>query len=75
MPKFWYALLRQEVRVDGVMVRQVDTRVFHLLGSDYVLRQFAWKDADYNTLIEVHTHTHTHTHTQTHTHASRTDGL
>uniref|UniRef100_A0A0G4HFW3 TIP41-like protein n=1 Tax=Chromera velia CCMP2878 TaxID=1169474 RepID=A0A0G4HFW3_9ALVE len=50
MPKFWFVLIRQEVRVDRVMVRQIDTRIFHLKGSRHVIREFLWREATFDEL-------------------------
>eukprot|EP01068_Selenidium_serpulae_P012211 Selendium_serpulae@DN5784_c0_g1_i1.p1 len=45
MPDFWFALTRQSIRVDNVLFRQIDCRLFHMFGSDFVLREFIWKQA------------------------------
>lgn len=50
MPSFWFALLLCELRVDGVLVREVGTRFFHQNGSDHVLREWTWKEATYDSL-------------------------
>mmetsp|Transcript_24672 Transcript_24672/g.78890 ORF Transcript_24672/g.78890 Transcript_24672/m.78890 type:complete len:325 (+) Transcript_24672:58-1032(+) len=38
MPSCFLLLLRHALRVDGVLIRQHDTRVFHKFGSPHVLR-------------------------------------
>eukprot|EP00745_Piridium_sociabile_P000915 TRINITY_DN105782_c0_g1_i2.p1 TRINITY_DN105782_c0_g1~~TRINITY_DN105782_c0_g1_i2.p1 ORF type:complete len:161 (-),score=28.32 TRINITY_DN105782_c0_g1_i2:233-715(-) len=53
MPTFWFALLVFDLRVDNVLLRQVATRFFHCFGSDEVIREFTWKEADMDTLKEV----------------------
>lgn len=43
----FYILLRSYVRVDGVRVRLMDTRIFHDFTSNYLLREFTHKEGDY----------------------------
>jgi len=50
MPDFWFVLMRQEIRVDSVLLRQVNTRFFHEFGSPHILRQFSWKEASFDEL-------------------------
>ncbi|CAH2092112.1 unnamed protein product [Euphydryas editha] len=45
MPTYWYVLLRYFLRVDDVLVRSHETRMFHLLNKDYVLREYTVKEA------------------------------
>ena len=45
MPSYWYVLLRYFLRVDDVLVRANETRMFHFLNSDYVLREYTVKEA------------------------------
>lgn len=45
MPTYWYVLLRYFLRVDDVLVRSHETRMFHLLNSDYVLREYTVKES------------------------------
>ncbi|KAM3968081.1 TIP41-like protein [Aphomia sociella] len=45
MPSYWYLLLRYFLRVDDVMVRSNETRMFHMLNSDYVLREYTAKES------------------------------
>lgn len=40
MPSSFFVLLRFFLRVDNVMVRINDTRVFHDFKTDYVLREY-----------------------------------
>lgn len=40
MPSSLFILLRFFLRVDGVMIRINDTRVFHDFTTDYVLREY-----------------------------------
>lgn len=40
----FYILLRFYLRVDGVLVRIFDTRVFHKYGSDHIHREFQHKE-------------------------------
>nr|XP_026491671.1 TIP41-like protein [Vanessa tameamea] len=45
MPSYWFVLLRHFLRVDDVLVRSHETRMFHMLNSDYVLREYTIKEA------------------------------
>ncbi|KPJ01912.1 PREDICTED: TIP41-like protein [Papilio xuthus] len=45
MPSYWYVLLRYFLRVDDVLVRSHETRMFHMLDSNYVLREFTAKES------------------------------
>ncbi|XP_069355227.1 TIP41-like protein isoform X2 [Maniola hyperantus] len=45
MPSYWYVLQRYFLRVDDVMVRSHETRMFHMLNTDYVLREYSTKEA------------------------------
>lgn len=50
MPSFWFVLLLCEMRVDNVLLREVATRLFCSFDSDYVLREWTWKEATYEAL-------------------------
>jgi len=50
MPTFWFALLLCELRVDNVLLREVATRLFCSFDKDYILREWTWKEATYETL-------------------------
>jgi len=52
MPTFWFVLLRCDIRVDNVMLRQIDTRVFHDFGEAEVLREFTWKEGTFEQLAQ-----------------------
>jgi type 2A phosphatase activator TIP41 len=39
MPTFWLVLLRFFLRVDGVLIRLRDTRVFHKFGTDHIVSE------------------------------------
>ncbi|XP_028177432.1 TIP41-like protein [Ostrinia furnacalis] len=45
MPSYWYILLRYFLRVDDVLVRSNETRMFHMLDSHYILREFTAKES------------------------------
>lgn len=45
MPSYWFVLMRHFLRIDDVLVRAYETRMFHLLDTDYVLREFSTKEA------------------------------
>ena len=46
----WYVLLRSYVRVDGVKVRIMDTRLFHDFSTRCILREFTHREASYDEL-------------------------
>ena len=48
----FYALLRLYLRVDHVVVRIFDTRIFHGFESRYILREFQAKESTYEELRE-----------------------
>jgi type 2A phosphatase activator TIP41 len=45
MPSSFYVLLRFFLRVDGVLVRMNDTRIYHEFETDYLLREFTSREA------------------------------
>ena len=49
----WYVLLRSYVRVDGVRVRVLDTRLFHDFGTSCILREFTHREASYDELRQA----------------------
>lgn len=50
MKDCFYALVRFYLRVDGVCVRILDTRIFHDFESDHFIREFWHKEATYEEL-------------------------
>jgi type 2A phosphatase activator TIP41 len=50
MDDCFLVLLRSYVRVDHVLVRILDTRIFHQFGKDYLIRDFQHKESTYNQL-------------------------
>ena len=52
MKDCFFGLLRHYLRVDNVVVRIMDTRIFHSYGDNYVLRDFQVKEATYNELTD-----------------------
>jgi len=55
MPTSLFILLRFHMRVDGVMVRINETRVYHESGRNYLLREYTSKEAKYSELnIPLH---------------------
>mmetsp|Transcript_51622 Transcript_51622/g.85785 ORF Transcript_51622/g.85785 Transcript_51622/m.85785 type:complete len:214 (+) Transcript_51622:271-912(+) len=51
MPKYVLVLLRFFLRVDGVIIRVHDTRLFHEFGSRVVLREYRRKEESFSTLV------------------------
>lgn len=45
MPTYFFVLMRFYMRVDNVIVRVNDTRLFHEVGTDYILREFTSKES------------------------------
>ncbi|CAH0628791.1 unnamed protein product [Chrysodeixis includens] len=45
MPSYWYVLLRYFLRVDDVLVRSNETRMFHMLDSEHVIREYTVREA------------------------------
>ena len=43
----FYGLMRAYLRVDNVLIRNMDTRIFHNFGDDYIIRQFTVKEMSY----------------------------
>jgi type 2A phosphatase activator TIP41 len=48
MKDCYFGLLRHYIRVDDVVVRIFDTRIYHEFGKNYVLREFSVKYFYYN---------------------------
>ena len=46
----FFGLLRHYLRIDNVVVRILDTRIFHSFGDNYVLRDFQVREATYDEL-------------------------
>jgi type 2A phosphatase activator TIP41 len=51
MDDCFLGLLRYYLRVDHVLVRIIDTRLFHSFDSNYILREFNVKENSYDELI------------------------
>lgn len=45
MPSGFYILLRYFLRIDNVMLRVNDTRIYHEFGQDYMLREYTSREA------------------------------
>ncbi|CAM9747692.1 unnamed protein product [Discosporangium mesarthrocarpum] len=52
MPQCWYVLLRYWLRVDGVVMKVYDTRVFHVLGHPHVFREHTRQSVTFKALGE-----------------------
>jgi type 2A phosphatase activator TIP41 len=50
MDDCFFVLLRSYVRVDHVLVRILDTRIFHQFGTNFLIRDFQQKESTYNQL-------------------------
>lgn len=45
MPSSFFILLRYFLRIDNVMLRINDTRIYHEFGKNYLLREFTSREA------------------------------
>ncbi|XP_010784377.1 TIP41-like protein [Notothenia coriiceps] len=45
MPTSFFLLLRFFLRVDGVLIRINDTRLYHEAGASYMLREFSTRES------------------------------
>lgn len=45
MPGSFFILLRYFLRIDGVMLRVNDTRIYHEFGQDFLLREYTTREA------------------------------
>jgi len=50
MPTYFFVLMRFYLRVDNVLVRINDTRLFHEAGSNYVLREYTTRESKVESL-------------------------
>eukprot|EP00164_Ancoracysta_twista_P002606 GFYU01003467.1.p1 GENE.GFYU01003467.1~~GFYU01003467.1.p1 ORF type:complete len:267 (+),score=78.37 GFYU01003467.1:152-952(+) len=50
MPSCWFCLMRFGLRVDGVLFRVVDTRIFAEYGKDYVIREYQFREGKFQDL-------------------------
>ena len=55
MPTCIFVLLRFWLRVDGVLIRIRDTRLFHDLSKSYLLREYTEREATFEALVKVRT--------------------
>jgi len=53
MPSFFFVLMRFYLRVDGVLVRVNDTRLFHEAGQDFIVREYSSRENKVDTLSHV----------------------
>jgi len=53
MPTYWFVLLRFWLRVDHVVFRIYDTRLFHDYSSKHILREYTTREEPYKTLEKM----------------------
>ncbi|XP_018610701.1 TIP41-like protein [Scleropages formosus] len=53
MPTSFFVLLRFFLRVDGVLIRINDTRIYHEAGKNYMLREFSTRESKISELKHV----------------------
>jgi type 2A phosphatase activator TIP41 len=51
MPSGFYVLARYWMRLDHVVVRLHETRVHHLFGRDYIIREYTRKEEQFEALF------------------------
>ena len=52
MKDCFFGLLRSYLRVDNVLVRNIDTRIFHSFGDNYIFRNFQVRESTYEELSQ-----------------------
>lgn len=50
MPSGFFILLRYFLRVDGVMLKLNDTRMYHDFTTDYILREYTSREGKFSDL-------------------------
>ncbi|RHY30495.1 hypothetical protein DYB32_004272 [Aphanomyces invadans] len=58
MPSGFYVLARYWMRLDNVVVRLNETRIHHVFGTDFMLREFTAKEVAFDTLFAAGHPTH-----------------
>lgn len=53
MPGCAYCLMRFFLRVDGILFRVYDTRLFLDFHKNYFIREWTHKELDYQSVVEV----------------------
>ena len=53
MDDCFYGLMRSYLRVDNVLIRNIDTRIYHGFGDDYIIRNISVKEMSYDKLIKM----------------------
>lgn len=59
MPTSFFVLMRFFLRVDGVLIRINDTRLYHEAGKNFMLREFSMKESKVDELKDVPAALHT----------------
>jgi hypothetical protein len=53
MKSCFFILSRYWLRLDGVVFRLFDTRIYHEFGTDFVLREVQFKESSYQSISQV----------------------
>ena len=53
MPSSFFLLLRFFLRIDGVLIRMNDTRLYHEAGKTYMLREYTSRESKIANLLHV----------------------
>jgi len=56
MDDCFYGLMRSYLRLDNVLIRNIDTRIYHGFCDDYIIRNISVKEMSYDTLIKMGFH-------------------
>ena len=53
MDDCFYGLMRSYIRVDTVLIRNIDTRIYYGFGDEYIIRNISVKEMSYETLKQM----------------------
>ena len=53
MDDCFYGLMRSYIRVDNVLIRNIDTRIYYGFGDDFIIRNFSVKEMSYDKLTSM----------------------
>jgi len=53
MPGCFFILMKFFLRIDHVLFRTMDTRIFHEYNTNYILREYTLKESGYNSILHM----------------------
>jgi type 2A phosphatase activator TIP41 len=53
MDDCFYGLMRSYLRLDNVVIRNIDTRIYYGFGDEYIIRNISVKEMSYDKLIKM----------------------